>query len=158
MKYQKILVALDNSPLGKKVFEEALSIANYHDAALRLFHCLPMETPSNAPYTSLYEGEFKDFSYLMREQLESQATETEKWLRDYGEKAKEQGIATEWDWKMGEPGRWIRDTAKNWPADLIVVGRRGLTGVSEMFLGSVSNYIVHHAPCSVLVVQETKLN
>ncbi|MDJ0844325.1 universal stress protein [Crocosphaera sp.] len=158
MNYRKILVALDNSPLGKKVFEEALSIAKYNDAALMLFHCLPMETPSTAPYTSLYEGEFKDFSYLMREQLESQATESEKWLREYGEIAIRQGIATEWDWKIGEPGGWIRDIAKSWPADLIVIGRRGLSGVSEVFLGSVSNYIVHHAICSVLVVQETKVN
>jgi nucleotide-binding universal stress UspA family protein len=35
------------------------------------------------------------------------------------------------------------------------LGRRGLTGVAEMFLGSVSNYIVHHVGCSVLVVQES---
>ncbi|MDJ0730323.1 MAG: universal stress protein [Crocosphaera sp.] len=158
MKYQKILVALDNSPLGKKVFEEALSIAKYNNAALMLLNCLPIETPSTAPYTSLYEGEFNDFSYLMREQLESQASETEKWLRNYGKIAIKQGISTEWDWKIGEPGRWVRDIAKDWPADLIVIGRRGLTGVSEIFLGSVSNYIVHHAPCSVLVVQETKVN
>jgi len=54
---------------------------------------------------------------------------------------------------MGDPGRWIRDLAHSWEADLIVLGRRGLTGVAEMFLGSVSNYIVHHVGCSVLVVQ-----
>ncbi len=158
MKYQKILAALDNSPLGKKVFEEALSMAKYNNAALKLFHCLPMETPSTAPYTSLYEGEFRDFSHLMRQQLETQATETEKWLKNYEAIATKQGVSTEWDWKIGEPGRWVRDLAKDWQADLIVVGRRGLTGVSEMFLGSVSNYIVHHAPSSVLVVQETKHN
>ncbi|MGB5592700.1 MAG: universal stress protein [Crocosphaera sp.] len=163
MKYQKILAALDNSPLGKVVFEQALAMAKYNEAALMLFHCLPMETKVTAPYTSLYEGEFSDFSYLMREQLETQATETKKWLTNYGEIAREQGVPTEWDWKIGEAGRWIRDQAKSWDADLIVVGRRGLKGVSEMFLGSVSNYIVHHSPCSVLVVQgemipETKLN
>ncbi len=158
MTYQKILAALDNSPLGKLVFEQALAMAKSNKASLMLFHCLPIETPSNAPYTSLYEGEFSDFSYSMREHLEHQAEETKAWLEDYGKRASEQGIATEWDWKIGEPGRWIRDMAKTWEADLIIVGRRGLSGVSEMFLGSVSNYVVHHAPCSVLVVQETKHN
>ncbi|MDJ0510630.1 MAG: universal stress protein [Crocosphaera sp.] len=158
MTYQKILAALDNSPLGKLVFEQALAVAKYDQATLMLFHCLPMETPSNAPYTSLYEGEFSDFSYLMRERLESQAQETNAWLEEYGKLANEQGIATEWHWKIGEPGRWIRDMGKTWKADLIIVGRRGLSGVSEMFLGSVSNYVVHHAPCSVLIVQETKYN
>jgi nucleotide-binding universal stress UspA family protein len=43
--------------------------------------------------------------------------------------------------------------AKSWQADLIVLGRRGLKGISEIFLGSVSNYIVHQALCSVLIVQ-----
>lgn len=157
MTYQKILVALDNTPLAKKVFEEALSVAKCHQATLKLVHCLPMETVSTAPYTSLYEGEFDDFSYLMRERLESQATETKQWLSNYQKIAVEQGITAEWDWKIGEPGRWVRDIAKDWEADLIVVGRRGLSGMSEMLLGSVSNYIVHHAPSSVLVVQETKV-
>ncbi len=38
-------------------------------------------------------------------------------------------------------------------ADLIVVGRRGRSGLSELILGSASNYVLHHAPCSVLTLQ-----
>ncbi|MGL5078438.1 MAG: universal stress protein, partial [Waterburya sp.] len=30
---------------------------------------------------------------------------------------------------------------------------RGLKGLKEMFLGSVSNYVTHHAPCSVLILR-----
>ncbi len=33
------------------------------------------------------------------------------------------------------------------------MGSRGLKGLKEMFLGSVSNYVTHHAPCSVLIVR-----
>ena len=47
----------------------------------------------------------------------------------------------------------MRESSQNWEADLIVIGRRGHQGLSEILLGSVSNYVVHHAPCSVLVVQ-----
>ncbi|RMG10302.1 MAG: universal stress protein, partial [Cyanobacteria bacterium J055] len=36
---------------------------------------------------------------------------------------------------------------------LIIVGRRGRQGIEEAVLGSVSNYVVHHAPCSVLAIQ-----
>ncbi|MEA5512006.1 universal stress protein [Crocosphaera sp. UHCC 0190] len=157
MSYKKILVALDNSPLGKVVFEQALSMAKQNKAVLMLFHCLSMESQNVTPYASFYEGEFSDFSYLMREQLEQQTESVKQWLTDYCKIATEQGVLTEWDWKIGEPGRWVREVAKSWDADLIVIGRRGLKGITEMFLGSVSNYIVHHSPCSVLVVQGENL-
>lgn len=157
MPYQKILVALENSPLGKAVFEQALAMAKQNQASLMLFHCLPIDSESMTPYTNIYEGEFTNFSSLLREQLEQQTEAVHQWLADYSQVATEQGISTEWDWKIGEPGRWIREIAKSWDADLIVMGRRGLKGVSEMFLGSVSNYVIHHAPCSVLVVQGESL-
>ena len=53
----------------------------------------------------------------------------------------------------GNPGRSICELASTWEADLILVGSRGLKGLKEMFLGSVSNYVTHHAPCSVLIVR-----
>lgn len=43
--------------------------------------------------------------------------------------------------------------ARTWSADLILVGSRGLKGLKEMFLGSVGNYVTHHAPCSALIVR-----
>ncbi len=55
---------------------------------------------------------------------------------------------------MGNPAHNICDLAQTWSADLILVGSRGRTGIKEMFLGSVSNYITHHAPCSVLIVHK----
>lgn len=54
----------------------------------------------------------------------------------------------------GSPERSICEIAQTWEADLIIVGSRGLTGIKEMFLGSVSNYVTHHAPCSVLIVRD----
>ncbi|NEO28803.1 MAG: universal stress protein, partial [Kamptonema sp. SIO4C4] len=35
----------------------------------------------------------------------------------------------------------------------VIIGRRGRVGLSEILLGSVSNYVLHHAPCAVMVVQ-----
>ena len=63
------------------------------------------------------------------------------------------GIVTECNQYIGEAGRTICDTALSWGADVIIMGRRGRRGLSEFFLGSVSNYVLHHASCSVLVVQ-----
>jgi nucleotide-binding universal stress UspA family protein len=53
----------------------------------------------------------------------------------------------------GPPDQQIIEKAKEWKADLIVVGSHG-RGFWGRLLGSVSNGVVHHAPCSVLVVRE----
>ena len=52
----------------------------------------------------------------------------------------------------GNPEQEIVDIARNWHADLIVVGSHG-RGFWGRLLGSVSDGVLHHAPCSVLVVR-----
>lgn len=56
----------------------------------------------------------------------------------------------------GVPKQVIVEEAEEWGADLIVVGSHGYGFWERMFLGSVSNAIVHHAPCSVLVVRKAE--
>jgi nucleotide-binding universal stress UspA family protein len=77
---------------------------------------------------------------------------TKDWLQKYIKQATEMGIPTESKCQIGHPGPLIRDLAKDWNADLIVMGRRGLSSFTEVFVGSVSSYIIHHASCSVLIV------
>jgi nucleotide-binding universal stress UspA family protein len=152
MVYQKILVALDRSSYTESVFTQALAIAKQDQASLILFHCLPIEH-SITPYSNLYGEELLNFSATLREQLEKEKQEIETWLTEYSQKAQAQGVSAQWDWKMGEAGRILCDVAKAEKVDLVVIGRRGLRGIAEVFLGSVSNYVLHHVPCSVLVVQ-----
>ena len=57
----------------------------------------------------------------------------------------------------GNPAAMIVEEAKNWNADLIVVGSHGFGFWSRLMLGSVSNGVLHHAPCSVLVVRVPEL-
>ena len=54
----------------------------------------------------------------------------------------------------GSPDQQIIEKAKEWNADLIVVGSHG-RGFWGRMLGSVSDGVVHHAPCSVLVVRKS---
>ena len=53
----------------------------------------------------------------------------------------------------GPPDQQIIEKAKDWNADVIVVGSHG-RGFWGRLLGSVSSGVVHHAPCSVLVVRK----
>lgn len=73
------------------------------------------------------------------------AQETAMDLRDHG-------FEVEVDARIGHPGYEICDFAESRRATGIVMGRRGRGMVGEMVLGSVSHYVIHHAPCPVTVV------
>jgi nucleotide-binding universal stress UspA family protein len=53
----------------------------------------------------------------------------------------------------GNPKSKIVDIAAQWPADLIILGSHGWTGLERFLLGSVSEAVVRHAHCSVEVVR-----
>lgn len=59
--------------------------------------------------------------------------------------------------EYGPPGKQIVEIANEEAVSLIVMGRRGLSGVTSFLLGSVSNHVINYAPCSVLVVKGTEL-
>lgn len=153
MRYQKILVALDRSSQSEIVFEQALELAAKEEAALMLFHCLPFETQGVGSYADVFGRQLINFSVKLQKVLDQESEQARQFLRNYCQKATEQGISTEWDVKIGDAGSRIRELAKAWDADLVIVGRRGHRGIAEIVMGSVSSYVIHQAPCSVLVVQ-----
>jgi nucleotide-binding universal stress UspA family protein len=59
--------------------------------------------------------------------------------------------------KEGDPKSIIVDYAKEWEANLIVVGSCEKSRIEEFFLGSVSQTVIKHAPCSVLIVKPDTL-
>ncbi len=54
----------------------------------------------------------------------------------------------------GSAARAIVEKAEHWHADLIVVGSHGHRAWKRTLLGSVSDQVMHHSPCSVLVVRK----
>jgi nucleotide-binding universal stress UspA family protein len=65
------------------------------------------------------------------------------------------GVEAEPHTRKGDPADAIIDVAEELDIDLIVVGNKGLSGARRFLLGSVSNKVSHHAPCSVLIVHTT---
>jgi nucleotide-binding universal stress UspA family protein len=57
---------------------------------------------------------------------------------------------------FGSPESRIVETAEEFEADLIIVGSHGYSRWERLLLGSVSDSVVHHAPCSVMVVRAPK--
>ena len=57
------------------------------------------------------------------------------------------------EFRMGKPSMEIVDFARKSGTDLIVMGSRGLSGIREILVGSVSAQVLDHAPCSVTIVR-----
>jgi nucleotide-binding universal stress UspA family protein len=151
----KILIAVDRSQNNQFVFNTAVSLAKTTGADLMLLHILSVKeedhplTPTHTYYPIVEEFNYETYQkeYARYEQRGI------AFLQNLTQEATAAGVKTEFTQLAGNPGRIICQLASNWSADLILVGSRGLKGLKEMFLGSVSNYVTHHAPCSVLIVR-----
>ncbi|MBD0267559.1 MAG: universal stress protein [Cyanobacteria bacterium Co-bin8] len=159
--FRRILVALDDSPLRATVFEKALAMAAALDAQLMLLHVLSAYgvgspgIPLRA-YPAYYPI-LDDASWqLYQERWHTFETAGIERLQRDSETAANAGVRAEFTQSGGEPSLVICDLARTWEADLIIVGSHGRSGLSELLMGSVSNYVMHHAPCSVLVVHSSK--
>ncbi len=155
--FNKILVAIDRSPVGKYVFTAALSLAKVSGAKLMLLNVLsPYE--EDYPYSPFIEpfnylaGKFDDSLDMYLEKLEQFKQEGLDLLNLYTKEALNIGINTEFIQIPGNPGNVICEVATNNNVDLIVIGYRGHSPWQELLLGSVSNYVSHHAKCSVFTI------
>ncbi|NJK39760.1 MAG: universal stress protein [Oscillatoriales cyanobacterium RM2_1_1] len=157
--FKKILVALDLSSTSQAVFQQALAMATAMNAKLMLLHVLSGEdqgTPALGGMAGIgyYYGslELETLKHY-QERWQTYIDHSLEQLKSLAQTASDAGVIAEFTQTPGKPGQTICTQAKNWQADLILVGRRGHSGWSELFLGSVSNYVIHHAPGSVLVIQ-----
>lgn len=155
--YTRILVALDRSPMSEQVFQQAIDIAKATNANVMLLHILSPEEEGSPDTTFMredyYPGLSSEIAQLYRQQWQKFEEQGIEMLRDRSEQASRVGVKAEFEQVFGTPSRAICDYAREWKADLIILGRRGHSGLKELFLGSVSNYVLHHAPASVLTIQ-----
>jgi nucleotide-binding universal stress UspA family protein len=88
-----------------------------------------------------------------RKGIDSLSERLRQRLQTYAAQAKARGIKAETLQNYGDSGPLICEAAKNWSADAILMGRNQKSLLNEILLGSTSNYVVHHAHCSVMVIQ-----
>jgi len=157
--YQRILVALgDETTIDDKVIAEAAAIARATRGTLNLLHVLlppgagipnPMYLTADGMHSTVTADSFQ----MHLHEWQTLQHNNQKTLDTRTQALSEQGLTAEWTQAVGDPGRQVCKIAQDWQADLVVLGRHARSGVAELFLGSVSNYVVHHAPCSVVAVQ-----
>lgn len=160
--YQKILVALgDEETVNQKVLSEAIAIAQTSNGVLNLLHVLfppssgfpdPVYLTADGMHSTVSTESFQ----LYLSQWQTLQKDTQKMLDEQSNRLMQQGLTAEWTQAIGDPPRQICQIAKDWGADLILMGRHNRSGLEELLLGSVSNYVMHHATCSVIAVQISK--
>ena len=148
--FKKILVAIDGSKSADRALDFALDLAEKYSAELMI------TTVFNSPSSSLV-AQGMVFAPVSTEYYVNQLMDFhEKILLEAIKKAKKSSAKIKVSKKLltGRPADKIIETAKEEVIDLIVIGSRGLGGIKEFFLGSVSDRVADEAPCPVLVVKD----
>ncbi|MGD9895495.1 MAG: universal stress protein [Candidatus Methylacidiphilaceae bacterium] len=135
MAFRKILVGFDGSKGALEAFRLAVEIASRFGAEVRALAVL-------VPPGSDWDASAAEERRLLRAPLEACAAI-----------AREKNVPFSEGVEEGDPAEVILETARTGSYDLIVVGRRKLARPAYWMLGSVSERVIRHASCPVLVVE-----
>jgi len=141
MSFKKILIAVDESEFAAHAADVAINLAKPLKAKIGFVHVFD---PAIGPGTM--------WSVPADKLMEMSEREAKHLLAKFRERVKTHQAVPEF-LEAGVPAAKIIDAAKKWPADLIVMGSHGRGKIGGLLLGSVSQEVLHHAPCPVLVVR-----
>ena len=139
--YRRILVALDGSEAARKALQAALVLARTHGARL---HALGVEERLHRYAATV--GEVEE----AKEEQNSFFAQVMDWAQRL---AAEQGVPLTTEVRTGHAAQQIVRTAREGGFDLIVLGAKGHSRIHDFLLGSTTDRVIDHAPCSVLVVR-----
>ena len=141
----KILLALDGSEESSVAARAAVELADRMESELHVVHVgevRPVYHPERHGYQALYEELQERAQRLLDEQVNE--------IRSAG------GTVANAHLRMGRPDEEIVVLGEEIAAGLIVTGSRGLRGMRRALMGSVSDSVVRHANCPVMVVRREK--
>jgi nucleotide-binding universal stress UspA family protein len=153
--FEKILVPLDGSEHSLKALRVATKIAKKFSGKISLIHVyyvsavptvLPEPTTLSPPIPIMTPGEVSRTIEVTRKAGLNILAEGEQ-------KVKAEGVQVETVLKEGHVVQEIINTAAGGKFDLIVIGARGVSKIRELLLGSVTDGVIHHASCPVLVMK-----
>jgi nucleotide-binding universal stress UspA family protein len=143
-KFRRILIAVDSGPIAAHAADTGVSLARELGGEVALVHAIDI-----APAYGTEAG-------VSQDQLMAEARrEGKRLLVGFREQLSLESSTLEFIVE-GTPSEEIVKAARQWPADVIVIGTRGLGSVQRALLGSVAEGVMRHAPCPVLVIRATE--
>lgn len=144
--FERILVAVDGGEVSNLALAEAVQLANQLQSQLRIVSVVDLTSLYLPHGGGLYAGEIE---------LRIVA-DTQRFLDGAAAIARREGVAAETRLRRSI-GRRVGDEivaeAEEWPAELIVLGTHGRSGVERLFLGSVAEGVARAASVPVLLVR-----
>lgn len=152
--FERILVAVDGSEHSNRGLAAGVQIAKRFGAKLTLIHVysvtvMPLVMPE--PTTSM-PGVPMTPSADVSKLIDDAAKAGRNILKAGEEVARKEGVEVETVLKEGHVVQEIISAAGN-GFDLVVIGARGMSHIRELLLGSVTDGVIHHVKCPVLVVK-----
>lgn len=148
----RILIAADGSEFSQNAVKKCCKIiSTEHQTNIKIITAVEIFIPVAAePFgtSNIYYSQIS--ADLQKEAAETVASAAQI----LKENLPDENVTVQTEVITGNVKQIIIDEAKDFAADLIVVGSHGYGFFDRMLLGSVSGYIVQHAPCSVLVVRK----
>jgi len=141
--YKKIMVGYDGSDNSKRALERAINVAERSGGALRIIVAVNTILPVYGTAAPYYPPNY----------AEDVTKEGKRLLGEAMDRAKEATQKVTGAVMDGHPAEMLLEAATKEGADLIVLGRRGISGVERFLLGGVSSSVVGHSKCDVLVVK-----
>jgi nucleotide-binding universal stress UspA family protein len=149
---KKILLAYDGSENAKRALGRAIELSKGSDTELSIViyvNLVGFETIASKKLMALAPKK------LMEEFREEVVQDAENLVAEASRLAKKAGVKDVRTFVLrdGDPADAILFAATKHAPDLIIVGRRGISGIERFLLGGVSSRVVNHAKCDVLVVK-----
>jgi nucleotide-binding universal stress UspA family protein len=152
--FQKILVPLDGSEHSLKALDEASQIAKMSSGKLTLINVYSVQPVLMSEVSAPgYTGPPIFTGVEVSRMVEAAQEVGNKILQDAEKRISATGVQVEKKLVEGHTVQEIVRAANEGNFDLIVIGARGISHIKEMLLGSVTDAVIHHAHCAVLVIK-----
>jgi len=146
----KILLATDGSSEASLALTTAADMANSTNSELHVAYVFP--TAVQRPFPNPITARPRE---VQEHELEEAMQQAQHFLDQQVDRVKEEGVSVaEAHLVRGRPDRELIHLSEEIGAGLIILGSRGLGGVRRALMGSVSDSVVRHAHCPVLIVRE----
>ena len=149
----KILFATDGAKQSDAAIEMLRNFALAEGDEIKIVSVVDMAVPMALDIYGGYLPDSAEIETTARESAAKLLESTEARIKThFGEK----NLTVTSEVLFGSPESRIVETAEATHPDLIVLGSHGYSRWERLLLGSVSDSVVHHAPCSVLIVRSPK--